>query len=50
LKNYFVAKREKRGVALTMSIGKWERIAVKAPIGPAYKRLKGIVEVELFCS
>jgi hypothetical protein len=27
--NYFVAKREKRGVALTMSIGKWETIAVK---------------------
>jgi hypothetical protein len=29
LLNFFVAKREESGVALTMSLGKWKTIAVK---------------------
>ncbi len=34
LLNFFVAKREKSGVALTMSLGKWETITVKRHYRP----------------
>jgi hypothetical protein len=39
LLNFFVAKREKSGVALTMSLGKWETIAVKRHYRPHVIRL-----------
>jgi hypothetical protein len=42
LLNFFVAKREKSGVALTMSLGKWETIAVKRHYRPRIIRLYGI--------
>ncbi len=42
LLNFFVAKREKSGVALTMSLGKWETIAVKHHYRPHVIRLNGI--------
>jgi hypothetical protein len=42
LLNFFVAKREKSGVALTMSLGKWETIVVKCHYRPCVIRLNGI--------
>jgi hypothetical protein len=40
--NFFVTKSEKSGVALTMSLGKWETIAVKRHYRPRVIRLYGI--------
>ncbi len=40
--DFFVAKREKSGVALTMSLGKWETITVKRHYRPRVIRLNGI--------
>jgi hypothetical protein len=49
LLNFFVAKREKSGVALTMSLGKWETIAVKRQYRPRVIRPEPANETSSHC-
>jgi hypothetical protein len=42
--DFFVAKREKSGVALRMSLAKWETIAVKRHYRPRVIRLKNGID------